>query len=255
MMLTMTYLREHRRLLSSALIVILPVALAMVALAAYATIQLQLSGWYVGKSIAVFSLGAALILRGLIPHHPFISVGPGNVVTLLRGALVVLLTALIGEGATPVAATAAVAAGVAALVCLLDGMDGWLARQSGMASSFGARFDMETDAVLVTVLATLAWQFGKVGAWVLWSGGLRYLYLFAAVIAPVLQRPLPPSPLRKTIAVVQIIALIAVLSPLLSPSLSARIAATALAALAFSFCQQALQAYRQPSVGAPAAAC
>ena len=39
-----------------------------------------------------------------------------------------------------------------------------------MASAFGARFDMETDALLLLVLAALAWQFDKAGAWVLASG-------------------------------------------------------------------------------------
>ena len=40
----------------------------------------------------------------------------------------------------------------------LDGVDGWLARRSGIASAFGARFDMEIDALLILVLAVLAWR-------------------------------------------------------------------------------------------------
>ena len=43
----------------------------------------------------------------------------------------------------------------------LDGVDGWLARRRGMSSAFGARFDMEIDALLVQVLAILVWRYGK----------------------------------------------------------------------------------------------
>ena len=72
------------------------------------------------------------------------------------------------------APVAALAMALATVVAVLDGIDGWLARRTGMASDFGARFDMETDAALIMVLALLAWQFGKAGVWVLASGLLRY---------------------------------------------------------------------------------
>ncbi|MEJ1964856.1 MAG: CDP-alcohol phosphatidyltransferase family protein [Gammaproteobacteria bacterium] len=58
----------------------------------------------------------------------------------------------------------------AAIAASLDGIDGWLARSRHTASDFGARFDMETDAVLILALAALAWQFDKAGVWVLLSG-------------------------------------------------------------------------------------
>ena len=41
---------------------------------------------------------------------------------------------------------------LAGLVLLLDGVDGWLARRGGWCSRFGARFDMETDALLVLLI-------------------------------------------------------------------------------------------------------
>jgi phosphatidylglycerophosphate synthase len=37
----------------------------------------------------------------------------------------------------------------------LDGLDGWLARRFGLASAYGARFDMEVDGFLILVLALL----------------------------------------------------------------------------------------------------
>ena len=62
-----------------------------------------------------------------------------------------------------------------------------------MASAFGARFDMETDALLIQVLAILAWQYGKAGPWVLVSGLLRYLFVAAGWVWPWMREPLFPS--------------------------------------------------------------
>jgi phosphatidylglycerophosphate synthase len=234
---------EHRRLRSSALMLILAFALAMLLVAVGAAGWLQLSAWYVAKSTVIFMMGAALLLRGL-PQHPFTTLGPGNAVTLARAALVAPLAALVGESTPALAVATAAVTIVAIAVCVLDGLDGRLARRTGMTSRFGARFDMETDAVLVAVLAVLAWQLGKVGAWALWIGALRYVYLLAGLFLPGLRRPLPPSTLRKTIAVAQVIALTIILLPFVSPAMSAPIAATALTALLLSFLQQIVLVYR-----------
>ena len=67
---------------------------------------------------------------------------------------------------------------------------------------------MEVDALLIMVLAILAWQHGKAGAWVLLSGLLRYAFVAAGWLAPWIARPLPPSRRRQTICVVQIAALV-----------------------------------------------
>ena len=91
--------------------------------------------------------------------------------------IVALVAGLIGE--PNVAANAVCAAAASAIAIALDGVDGWLARRTGMVSAFGARFDMEVDALLIQVLAILAWQHGKAGAWILASGLLRYLFVAA----------------------------------------------------------------------------
>ena len=67
------------------------------------------------------------------------------------------------------------------MVTVLDGMDGWLARRSTLASAFGARFDMETDALLIMVLSALAWRWDRAGAWVLACGLMRYGFVAAGV--------------------------------------------------------------------------
>jgi len=223
---------ENPRLLRSAVTSLIAVAVPLLLVALFGTSRLQLGTGYTFKVFAVFCAGALLVLRGLPSHHPFRSIGPANEVTLSRGALVALLAGLIGESAPGVPA---VATAVALTVTVMDGIDGWLARRTSMASSFGARFDMETDAVLIAVLAVLAWQFRKVGAWVLLSGAMRYLFVLAAAAVPLLRRPVPASKRGKSIAVVQMLALIIAIAPASSTRVANAVAAVALGLLIASF--------------------
>jgi len=224
---------ERRTLLRGALTGILAVALSIVAVGLIGTRLLHLSEAYVPKVLLLFALAAGLALRALPAAHPFVHMGAANHVTLARGALVALLAGLVGEHGSAVTAAAAVA--VASIALMLDGIDGWLARRSGMASGFGARFDMETDAAFVAVLALLVWQSGKVGAWVLLSGLMRYLFAAAAALVPRLRRPVPSTRRGKTIAVVQMIALIVALAPWCISPAASFLAAGGLLALVLSF--------------------
>jgi phosphatidylglycerophosphate synthase len=187
---------------------------------------------------AIVSLPAIRFARG----HPLGTFGPANQVTTLRAAIVVLVVGLIGEPTRPSLAASAAAASL--VVTLLDGVDGWLARRTRMASDFGARFDMEVDALLILTLAILCWLYGKAGAWVLLSGVLRYLFVAAGWLWPWLQKPLPPSMRRKAICVVQIVGLIVAIVPSVPASVSAPLAAVALAALGYSFLVDILWLWR-----------
>lgn len=235
---------QHRELLLGALTGILAVALSIVAIGTLAVNGLHLSAAYLPKAMLLFALGAALVLLAL-PSHRFDRMGSANQVTILRGAMIALLAGLLGEHGS--SATAAVAVIVASATLALDGVDGWLARRSGMASEFGARFDMETDAVFVAVLAVLVWQFGKAGSWVLLSGLMRYLFAAAVLLVPRLQRPIPSTMRGKSIAVLQMIALILALAPVCSPTISVWIAAIGLLALVLSFSLDAVWLLRQPA--------
>ena len=103
------------------------------------------SDFYPVKAAACFGAIMLIALARVHAHHPFSRFGPANQVTAVRALLVALVAACIGEAGSTRVATAAVAA--AAMSTILDGADGWLARRSGMASAFGARFDMEVDAL------------------------------------------------------------------------------------------------------------
>ena len=89
--------------------------------------------------------------------------------------------------------------------------------------------------LLIMALAILAWRYDKAGAWVVMSGLLRYLFLAAGWWWPWLQRPLPPVRRRQAICVVQILALILVMVPAVTPPFSTVLSAVALGALCYSF--------------------
>lgn len=159
--------------------------------------------------------------------------GRANEVTLARGAIVLLLVALLT--ARPDSAIAWLVVLLATLAASLDGVDGWLARRHGEASAFGARFDMETDALLIFALAGLAWLQDKAGPWILLAGALRYGFVAASALRPWLGRALPPSRRRQTVCVLQVVSLIVCIAPLVPPPLSSAVAAAGLALLVWSF--------------------
>ncbi len=141
---------------------------AVVALATAARAALPLGERYPLKAAVLFAAIMGLSIGFLQQHHPFARFGAANQITTLRAILVALVAGLVGEPRLPAVAAAAAAASVA--VTLLDGVDGWLARRHDIASRFGARFDMEIDALLILALSVLAWRHDKAGAWVVASG-------------------------------------------------------------------------------------
>lgn len=181
----------------------------------------------------VFAGVMLVAIGGLGGHHPFDRFGSANQVSTARAALVALAASLALEPALPV--VAATAAGAAFLATALDAMDGRMARQSGMSSAFGARFDLEIDALLIMTLAALAWRHEKAGLWVLWSGLLRYLFVSAGWLWPWMNRPLPPSRRRQAVCVVQVVGLMVTILPMVEQPWSAAVAAVSLAALCGSF--------------------
>lgn len=195
----------------------------------------------------VFAAIAGVALANLRAHHPFPGIGAANQVTFVRALLAAAVAGLTAEPAEPQVAVAAIACG--AVCSVLDGVDGWLARRSGTTSAFGARFDMEVDAILILALSIIVWRQGKAGAWVLASGLLRYVFLGAGALFERLRGPLPPTNRARVICVVQVAALLVALLPGVDPPASALIAAAALAALAYSFVVDTIRLWRQASPG------
>jgi phosphatidylglycerophosphate synthase len=169
--------------------------------------------------------------------------GPANQITLVRALLVAGLAMLVFQPATPTVAWRAVS--IALVVVLLDGVDGWVARRTRTSSAFGERFDMETDAALVLVLATLAWQYGKAGPWVILSGLLRYIFVAAGWVWRWMRAPLASTLRGKILCIVQIAALIVAIAPPMTPPASSAVAAVALVALCYSFLIDTLRLWQR----------
>jgi phosphatidylglycerophosphate synthase len=187
----------------------------------------------VARALAYATIGGWLLAWLAVKHDAAPIFGAANAVTLARGVLALDLLALLGSPPSAILAWSIVALALLALV--LDGVDGRVARRRGETSAFGARFDMETDALLILVLAALAWSHGKAGPWILLAGALRYLFVAASLLLPWLAAPLQPSRRRQAVCVVQIASLILCLAPFVAPPVSTAIGLAGLVALVGSF--------------------
>ena len=212
------------------------IALAITATLAIAFVNTRIAAGdlsVVARALAYATVGGWLLAWLAVKHDAAPMFGAANAVTLARGVLALDLLALVGSPPSAVLAWSIVVLALLALV--LDGVDGRVARRRGETSAFGARFDMETDALLILVLAALAWSHGKAGAWILLAGALRYVFVAAGLVMPWLAAPLPPSRRRQAVCVVQIASLILCLAPFVAPPSSAVIGFAGLVALLASF--------------------
>jgi phosphatidylglycerophosphate synthase len=196
---------------------------------------LGLHASHVPVATALCLIMAALILRSSAPAERGRGLGPANRVTLGRAVLAMPVMAL---AVHPVVLDDAVRwwiIVVSTVVMVLDGVDGRIARSTGTETPFGARFDMELDAALLMALSLLVWRDGRLGVWVLLIGLMRYLFVAASWIWPALGRELPQSFRRKVVCVVQGVALLVALGPIIPDGLAVAAGAIGLAALTYSF--------------------
>lgn len=176
-----------------------------------------------------------LILSQVREELPGPGLGPANRVTVGRAVLAIPVLALsLFPG--PLTATGAWWVIVlSTVVLILDGVDGRVARRTGSESAFGARFDMELDAALIMALSVLVWSSGRAGAWVLLIGLMRYLFVMASWVVPSLSCELPKSRRRQTVCVVQGIALLVALGPIIPAPIALLAVAVSLGLLLYSF--------------------
>jgi phosphatidylglycerophosphate synthase len=196
---------------------------------------LGLPASYVAVGLALYLSLAGVILRTFPDDIPGPGMGPANRVTLGRAALAVPVFALaVQPGALGARGHWWVIA-LATVVLVLDGVDGRVARRTGSQTPFGARFDMELDAALIMALSLIVWRSGKVGAWVLLIGLMRYAFVAASWVWPALGRELPPSLRRRVVCVMQGVVLLVALGPIIPAGTAVAVTAGGLAALAYSF--------------------
>ncbi|MDN3516206.1 CDP-alcohol phosphatidyltransferase family protein [Aquisalimonas lutea] len=186
-------------------------------------------------AVMMLALAGAAGLFLLRAQLPVGGLGPASRVTLGRGVLALPLPALALHPEALAGSGAWLPPVLAAMVLVLDGVDGWLARRIGSSSAFGARFDMELDALVLLALGLLVWRTGLTGPWVLLIGAMRYAFVVAGCLLPVLRAPLPPSFRRKAACVIPGITLTAVLVPGVPAGAARGGVAAALLVLAGSF--------------------
>ena len=230
-------------------------ALALAALSATTCWLLGLPTSHLLETGGLYAALGLVVVRRLPAARPGPGIGPANRVTLARVALVLPVVTLALEVARRAGAGAPTLGerglwwtlALATLAMALDGVDGRVARRTGSETSFGARFDMEVDALLLLALSGIAWGTGKAGAWVLLIGGLRYLFVLAGGPIPALRGALPPSLRRKTVCVVQGVSLLVGVAPPTPPPIAGGILAAALLVLGYSFAVDAVWLLRAPN--------
>jgi phosphatidylglycerophosphate synthase len=195
------------------------------------TAGLGAAGWTVGIACAVTM--ATALARGLA-RRPGDRLGPASWVTLARATLAVGVAALAADSFThdtPVALLVT----LAAVALVLDAVDGWVARCTGMATTLGARFDGEVDAFLI--LALSVYLAPLCGAWVLAIGAARYLFLAGEWLLPWMRAQLPPRRWRKLVAATQGVVLTVAAAGVLPRALTQALLLAALALLTASMGQ------------------
>jgi phosphatidylglycerophosphate synthase len=137
-------------------------AMAALTLATAAGLPLWLLSWC---GLLSFSLLLYHCRRRWTPCGRF---GPANAVSLLR---------LSGVFVLPWLSPGQIA--YAGLILLaMDGVDGWIARRTGLSGEFGEFFDKESDAFFMLMLCLLLYRLPEgFGPWILLSGLLRYLFV------------------------------------------------------------------------------
>ena len=202
------------------------------------TAGLDATGWMVGLATAWTT--AALLVVGRIRSGDR-AILPPDWITLARALLAAGVAALVADSfARPLPVAALVALGSVALA--LDAVDGPVARRTGTATAFGARFDGEVDAFLILALSIAVAR--DYGVWVLAIGAARYALLVAGWAVRWLAAPLPYRYWGKVVAAVQGIVLTVAAAGLL-PRLAGMIAVgVALVLLAESFGRSVVWLYR-----------
>ncbi|MCL7945731.1 CDP-alcohol phosphatidyltransferase family protein [Marinobacter sp. ATCH36] len=160
--------------------------------------------------------------------------GWANRATLVRAALIVTLI-----GLAPFIAGLGnwlwLYGSLCLLALVLDGVDGAIARATHSTTEFGARFDMELDALFILGLCVAVIALEKAGGWVLALGLMRYAFVAAGHWLEFMKLPLPESFRRKTVCVWQVVTLMIAILPITSTVFATWTLATALALLCYSF--------------------
>ncbi len=203
------------------------------------TAELGQVGWATGLAAGV--AGCLLLTRSLA-HHGRARLSPADRVTLTRLVLSCGVAALTAAALTYESRVGPTLVVLAAVALTLDCVDGLVARLTGSVSTLGARFDLETDALLILVLSLYVGR--ELGWWVVVIGAARYAFVAAGWVWPWLRGTVPPRDWCKVVAAAQGVVLTVVAADLLPGAWETTLVGAALVLLAESFGREAWQLWR-----------
>ncbi len=187
-------------------------------------------GWIAGLAFTVALVG---LLADSIRRADAVTLGPADLVTLLRATLIAGITALVADGLATGLTPSPLLVALSAVALALDAVDGQVARRTGTVTALGARFDMEADAALLMVLSIHVAVL--LGPWVLAIGLIRYVFVAVSWVLPWLGATLPPRWSAKAIAALQGIVLVVAASELLPALVTTLLVAGSLTLVVGSF--------------------
>jgi CDP-diacylglycerol--glycerol-3-phosphate 3-phosphatidyltransferase len=167
--------------------------------------------------------GLWVLWRGLVENRHtetgelLRSLGPGNVLSLIRGLCIGLLAGFL-FGPWPVGALAWWIVLLYTVADVADYLDGYVARRANHTTALGGTLDMEFDGLGTLVVILLAISFGQLPWWYLALGLARYFFVFGIWLRKPFNLPLhemAPSVHRRIFAGFQMGFLSAVLWPIL----------------------------------------
>ena len=149
----------------------------------------------------------------------FPTLGLGNWITLLRSALLALLSGFLLTP-RPEGWAAWAPGGLYLAAALMDYLDGWAARATGRASRLGEILDMHWDGYGVLVACILLVMYGQAPAWYVLVGLARYLFVAGLWLRERRGQPIyamQPSMIRRALAGAQMGFIAAILLPVFTP--------------------------------------
>jgi CDP-diacylglycerol--glycerol-3-phosphate 3-phosphatidyltransferase len=179
-------------------------------------------------SLLVLTIHLAILWWGLKHNHRrderhlLPTLGYGNGLTLTRGLIIALLAGFL-FAPRPVGLLAWAPALLYTIACVLDYLDGFVARVTDHATVLGEILDIEYDGMGMLVAVTLAIQYGQVPPWYFVLGLGRQLFIFGIWMRRRLGLPvheLPPSDNRRLIAGFQMGFMAVMLWPILAPPIT-----------------------------------
>jgi CDP-diacylglycerol--glycerol-3-phosphate 3-phosphatidyltransferase len=183
------------------------------------------AGRWLGLSLAVFLYELWVVWKNLKANHRagevalLSGLGTGNLASLFRGTLIAALYGFLFSP-LPDGWLAWLPGVLYTTAALADGLDGVLARLANHTTKFGEIMDMYFDGLGMLVATGLIVQAGRVPAWYLLIGMVRYFFLFGMWLRVRLGKTnhlMPPSVRRRGMAAVQMGFVSVMVWPLFSP--------------------------------------